>query len=203
MICVITGDIINSKKNNPKAWLKLLKAELDTIGNSPKFWEIYRGDSFQAIINNPEDALTMAIKIKAALKSARHINVRMAIGLGDRTYNAAKVTESNGSAFVHSGEKFELLRKEKQNLAIKSDSDIFDTEMNLYLKLGLIAMDNWTINAAEIVKTAMENPDKPQEELGRIVGIKQSAISNRLKRAYFYEIMEINEMYQAKLKALK
>ena len=123
MICVITGDKINSKKHNPKAWLKLLKAELDTIGNSPKLWEIYRGDSFQAIINNPADAVMIAIKIKAALKSVRHINVRMAIGIGDRTYNAAKVTESNGSAFVHSGGKFELLRKEKQNLAIKSDSD--------------------------------------------------------------------------------
>ena len=52
MIAVITGDIINSKKMNPKAWLKPLKTELDTIGDTPKIWEIYRGDSFQAIINN-------------------------------------------------------------------------------------------------------------------------------------------------------
>ena len=46
-------------------------------------------------------------------------------------------------------------------------------------------MDNWTVNAAEIVKTTMENPDKLQEELGKIVGIKQSAISNRLKTGLF------------------
>jgi hypothetical protein len=203
MVSVITGDIINSKRNNPKAWLKPLKKELDAIGKSPKFWEIYRGDSFQVIVSDPKNALLTAIKIKATLKSIQGINVRMSIGMGSRTHNAPKVTESNGSAFVHSGEKFETLKKEKQNLAIKSDWPVFDEEMNLYLKLSLIAMDNWTINAAEIVKTAMENPGKVQEELGQIVGIKQNAISNRLKRAYYGEIMEVNEMYKIKLKSLK
>lgn len=203
MVSVITGDIINSKRNSPKAWLKPLKKELDTIGKSPKYWEIYRGDSFQVIVSDPKNALLTAIKIKATLKSIQGINVRMSIGMGSRTHNAPKITESNGSAFVHSGEKFETLKKEKQNLAIKSDWPEFDEEMNLYLKLSLIAMDNWTVNAAEIVKTAMENPGKLQEELGQIVGIKQNAISNRLKRAYYGEIMEVNEMYKSKLKSLK
>jgi len=99
--------------------------------------------------------------------------------------------------------KFEKLKKEKQNLAIKSNWPLFDKEMNLLLKLALIAMDNWTINTAEIVHTALENPGKVQEELGKIVGIKQNAISNRLKRAYFDEIMEVNEMYIEKLKSLQ
>ena len=203
MIAVITGDIINSKKLNPKKWLKPLKAELDTIGPGPKCWEIYRGDSFQLMMTNPEDVLATAIKIKATLKSISNMDVRMAIGIGTKTHSAQKVTESNGTAFIHSGEKFEMLKKEKQNLAVKSDWPEFDKEMNLYLKLALIAMDNWTVNAAEIVKTTMENPDKLQEELGKIVGIKQNAISNRLKRAYYDEIMEVNEMYKSKLKTLK
>ena len=176
---------------------------METIGPDPKFWEIYRGDSFQLMITNTADALVTAIKIKASLKSISNMDVRMAVGIGTKTHSAQKVTESNGTAFVHSGEKFEMLKKEKQNLAIKSDWPEFDKEMNLYLKLALIAMDNWTTNAAEIVKTTMENPDKLQEELGQIVGIKQNAISNRLKRAYYDEIMEVNEMYKSKLKTLK
>jgi SatD family (SatD) len=203
MVAVITGDIINSKKINPKKWLKPLKRELDKIGMSPKFWEIFRGDSFQVIINKPENALQWAIKIKAVLKSIQDIDVRMAIGIGDISYNAPKITESNGSAFVNSGEKFEMLRKQKQNLAVKSNRADFDKEMNLFLRLALIAMDNWTVNAAEIVNTTLENPGKLQEELGRIVGIKQNAISNRLKRAYYDEVMEVNEMYKVKLKTLK
>jgi SatD family (SatD) len=203
MISVITGDVIGSQKINPKLWLKTLKKELSTIGESPKFWEIYRGDSFQLVILRPEEALKIAIKIKASLKSIPDIDVRMAIGIGTRTHNAPRVTESNGTAFVHSGEKFEMLKNERQNLAVRSDWPEFDKEINLLLRLSLIIMDNWTVNAAEVVKTTMENPDKVQEELGQIVGIKQNAVSNRLKRAYYNEIMEVNNMYINKLKSLK
>ena len=121
MIAVITGDVINSKKNAPRIWLTPLKKELNSIGKTPKIWEIYRGDSFQVVISKAEDALLVAMKLKASLKAVKGINVRMAIGIGKRTYNAAKVTESNGSAFVNSGEKFEMLKQQKQNLAIKSD----------------------------------------------------------------------------------
>lgn len=203
MFCVITGDVINSTKKPPQKWLSLLKKELNKIGKSPKVWEIYRGDSFQVLINKPEEALLAAIKIKAALKTLPNIDVRMALGLGSRTHNAARITESNGSAFVHSGEKFETLKNEKQNLSIKSDWPGFDKEMNLFLRIILIPMDSWTINSAEAVKVAIENPGKSQEELGLIMGIKQNAVSNRLKRAYYGEVMEVNEMYKIKLKALK
>ncbi|MEO5650569.1 MAG: hypothetical protein ABIR03_11690 [Ginsengibacter sp.] len=81
MICIITGDVINSKRNSPKAWLSPLKKELNKVGKSPKFWEIYRGDSFQVMISNPNDALMTAIKIKATLKCIQGINVRMSIGM--------------------------------------------------------------------------------------------------------------------------
>ncbi|MEO9022836.1 MAG: hypothetical protein ABI237_08465 [Ginsengibacter sp.] len=203
MICVITGDVINSTKNVPRVWLKPLKKELNEIGESPKVWEIYRGDSFQVLVNDPVNALITAIKIKAALKSIQNTDVRMALGLGSRTYNAPKITESNGSAFVHSGEKFELLKSEKQTLCIKSDWPDFDREMNLYLKLILIPMDSWTVNAAEVVKAAIDYPGKSQEELGLMVGVKQNAVSSRLKRACYSEVMEVNEMYKTKLKTLK
>jgi hypothetical protein len=203
MVAVITGDVINSQKSNPKVWLRALKDELSKAGKAPRIWDIYRGDSFQLLVDNAEGALLAAIKIKSALKTIKKINVRMAIGLGDLTHAAAKITESNGTAFIHSGEKFEKLKKEKQNLAIKSNWPLFDREMNLLLKLALIAMDNWTINTAEIVHTTLENPGKVQQELGKIVGIKQNAISNRLKRAYFDEVMEVNEMYVEKLKSLQ
>lgn len=203
MVCVITGDVINSKKNKPQTWLAPLKRELNGIGATPKTWQIYRGDSFQAVINKAESGLLIAMKLKASLRSVKGINVRMALGLGNITYNAAKVTESNGTAFVHSGEKFEMLNQQKQNLAIKSDWPQFDEEINLYLRLALIAMNNWTVNTAEIVRVAMENPKKSQHQLGKLIGIKQSAISTRLRRAYYEEIMEVNEMYKSKLKLLK
>jgi hypothetical protein len=203
MISVITGDIINSRRVATRLWQTVLKEELGKLGTSPETWEIYRGDSFQLEIADPAAALINAIKIKAAIKSKGKIDIRMSIGLGEKTHDAAAVTESNGSAFINSGDKFELLKKEKQNLAIKSDSPKFDKEINLYLKLCLITMDRWTANSAEIVNLAIENPNKSQEELGKLVGIKQTAVSLRLNRAHFAEIIEVNEMYKNKLEELK
>ena len=203
MVGVLTGDIINSKNYEPTVWMKPLKRELNKAGKNPMTWEIYRGDSFQLLIKKPENALLYAIAIKAALKSIKKLDVRMAIGLGEVAFNAEKITESNGSAFVNSGEKFELLKQEKQNMAIKSEWPDFDKEMNLYLKLSLMAMDNWTVNAAKAMNIAINNKDKSQVDLGELLGINQSAVSSRLKRAYYEEVMEVNAMFQTKLNALK
>ena len=203
MVGVITGDIINSKKHEPNVWINALKKELSKAGKSPINWEIYRGDSFQLMIKKPEDALLFAVSIKSAIKSIKKLDVRMAIGMGEISFNGEKITESNGSAFVNSGEKFELLKQEKQNLAIKSAWPEFDREMNLYLKLSLIAMDNWTVNAAKAMSIAVSNKDKSQVDLGELLGINQSAVSSRLKRAYYEEVMEVNAMFQSKLNALK
>lgn len=200
MIAVITGDVINSSKANPRIWLKILTTELGKHGKDPRDWEMYRGDSFQLLISDPLHALSAAIIIKAAIKAVPGLDVRMAIGIGEREHRAAKISQSNGPAFVYSGEKFERLKKDRQNLAIKTNSPDFDEEMNLYLRLCLIIMDNWTQNAAEVVKFSMENPEKSQQELGKLIGIQQNAVSGRLKRAHYVEILEVIQMYQNKLK---
>ena len=40
MTSILTGDIINSKKNDDNFWIKTLKETLDTFGESPKYQEI-------------------------------------------------------------------------------------------------------------------------------------------------------------------
>lgn len=120
IVAIITGDIINSRNANPKKWLTILKKALSHSGGSPSTWEVFRGDSFQLEVKNPADALLTAIRIKANLKTVKGLDARMAIGIGEKGYSAPRITESNGAAFVYSGEKLESLKKEKQNLAVKS-----------------------------------------------------------------------------------
>lgn len=200
MTSVITGDIINSQKVTPSLWLDILKEELSTIGPSPLNWEVFRGDSFQVEVTDPYESLEKAIKIKASIKCIRGLDVRVAIGFGDKTFDAPKITESNGTAFVFSGEKYEQIVKAKINMAVASPSEDFDRDINLFLRFALIVMDKWSVNSAEMVKTAMENIDKPQRELGKLLGIKQNTVSSRLKRAYYDEITELLKIYQTKLK---
>jgi hypothetical protein len=203
MTSVITGDIINSQKAKPAQWLNKLKKTLTIWGSTPKQWEIYRGDSFQLEIKKPSDAINAAIQIKSAIKSIKGMDVRMAIGIGEKKYNARKVSESNGSAFVYSGELVEDLKKLNLNMAVRSAYPDFDKEINLYLKLALFIMDNWSNNTAETVYAALQYPDKSQTSLGALLKVKQNAISARLKRAHYEEITEVIQMYRYKISQLE
>lgn len=212
MIAIITADIINSRKVvNQEIWITPLKKLLANYGPTPQKWEIYRGDYFQIEIDEPKEALLLALKIKALIKSinvnedrkkANSIDVRMAIGIGTKEYTADRISESNGTAFIHSGEKFEKLKKEKTTLAIQSSSPNFDYEMNLYLKLAVIQMDAWTVNSATLFTTLFEDPEKKQTEIGAILGIGQNSVSGRFKRAHVDEIQELDKMYRYKLKEI-
>ncbi|EIJ39987.1 hypothetical protein JoomaDRAFT_3034 [Galbibacter orientalis DSM 19592] len=203
MTSIITGDIINSREiKNPEEWLAPLKEIFYNIDSSNKYWEIYRGDSFQIEIRDWYQAFEMAVLIKATIKSIKALDVRMAIGVGEKTHKAKRISESNGSAFIYSGEEFEKLKQNKVNLAIKTANNELNKELNLYFKLALIAMDNWTKKSAEIVTLSIKNPELPQEELGNIIGIKQNTVSEHLKRASFEEIMEVDKMYRHKISTL-
>jgi predicted XRE-type DNA-binding protein len=198
MIGIITGDIVNSRKLSSKVWMNGFKTLLQTFGKNPTDWEIYRGDEFQLEVKNPEDTLLVAFQIKAFFKTLK-LDVRMSIGLGEKTYKAKKITESNGTAFSRSGEVFENLKKQKINLSINSGNSDFDLEMNLMLRLCLVFMDNWLSQAAEFVKVAIEKQELSQEEIGLILGINQAAVSRRRTRAQFDILLDIDQYYRMQI----
>ncbi len=203
MISVITGDIIHSQRfSESNIWIDILKKSFSKLNISEGKWNIYRGDSFQIEIKDVSRALEASIYIKACVMTVKDLNVRMAIGIGEKTFDGENVTESNGTAFVFSGETLENLKAEKLNLKIKSRNKEFDDELNLYFRLSLIAMDNWTTNSAEIVKLYFEHPEKLQKEVAVKLGISQNAVSKRQSRSYLDEILQLNEMYKQKVKAV-
>lgn len=202
MIAVLTGDIINSRGQEKTIWLNSLKSVLATKGNTPKDWEIYRGDEFQLQLSNAEDALLTAFQIKSRIKSYENIDVRIAIGLGDKTLNTRKITESNGSAFVNSGRKFDELKKEKLSLSIVSGNEFFDKEMDLLLRWALVNIDGWTAVSAEIVYLFLNNPALSQTDVAQRLNIQQSAVSQRLKRANFDLLIQLIDFYKEKIRSL-
>lgn len=201
MTSVITGDIINSRRTtNPSGWLTALKKALSEYGKSPGTWEIYRGDSFQVEIKDATSSFLAAIKIKASIKAFTNLDVRMAIGIGKKTFKALKITESNGDAFVNSGEMFESIKKNKQTLGIKTPWPEMDKELNLILSLASIAMDKWTPSSAELVKLSLQLNTSSQKILGRKLKIGQSSVSERQARAYYKEMMDAEDFFSLKLK---
>ena len=203
MTSILTGDIIKSRSiKNPELWLSILKEALTRCSEDSSQWEIYRGDSFQLELESPADSLKAAIYIKTCIKTIKGLDVRIAIGIGEKTFKGKSVVESNGEAFLFSGETLESLKKEKVNLKIKTTNDQLNQELNLYFKLASTIMDNWTTNSAEIVKLYMEQPQALQEQLGKHIGINQNAVSSRQKRAQLDLIMQLEQFYRQKITQL-
>mgnify|MGYP003866944009 CR=1 FL=1 len=166
----------------------------------PRFWDIYRGDSFQIELANAADSFTLVMRIKAMLRSQKELDTRVAIGIGDKSFAAGSISQSNGSAFIHSGELLESLKAQKQSLAIRSPWREWDDEMNTYLKMALVIMDQWKPKTAELVSVVLQHPQKSQQEIADLLQIQQAGVSQGLKRAHLKELLDWDDIFKKKLK---
>lgn len=199
MIAIITGDVVNSRSVNASAWQPLLKKILKQYGKEPVDWELYRGDSFQLRVA-PEQALWAVIHIKAGIKQLPQLDARTAIGIGDEEFKDKKITTSAGSAFIRSGECFDMLKK--QNIAVASGNEPFDEVINLMLSLSLLTTNNWSATVALAITTSMENTEMSQTALAAKMNKSQSSISEALKRGGYEEVKQMELFYRKQVKQL-
>jgi len=201
MIAVITGDIINSQQAETKVWINKLKNLLGNWGSTPETWEIYRGDEFQFKCNI-NDVFWHFLAIKSLIKSQENLDVRIAIGIGDESFLSEKITESNGTAYVHSGRLLNDLKNDGHTVAIKTTNDLLDRDLNILLKWSSKDFDNWTMATSEIIHEMIMNNDITQEDLAKKFTISQSSVSQRLKRANYDLIVETNQYFRKKIAEL-
>ena len=202
MIAIITGDIINSRGHEPTEWMPKLKSCLAQWGDTPGTWEIYRGDEIQVRIAVSE-ALFVVIQLKALIKTMKGLDIRMGIGIGDESFIGTGVSESNGSAYQRSGMTLTALKEKKVNLMLTTADEEYNNTMNLVLKLASDFMDDWSPVSAEIVYLSLRNPNKSQQNLAEQLNIKQSAVSQRTKRARLDLVQEVLAYYETTIKTIR
>jgi hypothetical protein len=194
LTAIITGDLINSREVKPKIWLPVLE---QAIGLYSSKSDIYRGDSFQVEVEI-EKVFDAIFYIKACLKTIPSMDVRMAVGIGNKDFKNRSIKKSNGEAFMYSGEAFEALKKE--TIGIKTPWPESTELMRLVLELTSQIADGWSENVANSVKIAFENPGKNQQELAEILGKKyQSQISTELTKAGYHKIVKAIEYCKGNL----
>lgn len=121
---VITGDLVNST-NIAVEWRQTVVDALNACVTdfsplTPIKIEMYRGDSFQVVVDNPELSLTIAIAIRAKLRAStpekKEIwDARISVGIGDVSFESDNIVTSDGEAFRLSGRAFDAMGKKTDN----------------------------------------------------------------------------------------
>ena len=210
LYAVITGDLIDSSKFVNNEWQKVAFllyesfriVENETVPNEAfqyKF-EIYRGDSFQGVLKNPEFALKTAITILTYLQTHpvnnKMVLPRLSIGIGTIDYfsSSDKISESDGEAFRNSGRILDEMKKKNEMLKVTTPesrlNDIFDVQCTFFDVL----CDKWKIEDSEALFGKMKN--LTQEQIAFEYGISQSAVSYRLKSAGYKAVKKFIHYYE-------
>ncbi len=192
MWCVITGDVVRSQ-SQASGWLSILKSALAQLGQEGYDWEVFRGDSFQLLVPAREGMRSIYF-LRAALRSHEGLDVRIGIGLGEVSSRAFNVSESQGSAFIHSGEAFDSLGK----TMLKVRSTLPSQEL-LQAGMGLIefVIQTWSPAMASAIHAKLERPKLTQMAIAEELGVAQSYISAVQKRAGLKELLQFEEAFKS------
>ena len=202
MRAVLTGDIIDSRKaENPQKWIENLRRVLNFYGESPKNWEIFRGDSFQ-LETEAKNAFEAAFRIKTAINTLKFLDVRISIGLGETEFKTDSVTLNNGSSFIYSGEAFDQLKSRKRKLILSCENQLLQDELNMMLRLSEAVLENWSESSAIAMDMLFENPGISQTQMAKKLGITQPSVSARLRVAHADEILALIAYYSQRIEGL-
>ena len=128
MRAVLTGDIVNSTLLGKAAEKKLLHI-MQQLFRDHKL-EFYRGDSFQALLQQPAAALRLSLLCRSAAISLQEAqppvlsDFRISIGIGEVISPVRTLRTAKGQAFVLSGRALDEITKTNSRLAITTGNEL-------------------------------------------------------------------------------
>lgn len=213
MKAVITADLIDSSQYDEEVLEKVLdtlSSEFDQIIKHHKKKEvrfnIYRGDSFQGVIQDPANALLISLQIKAVINRihlkktkknktySKVADFKIAIGIGTIDLERKAISESNGQAFQFSGRSLDEMKTENRKTRLKSPEQEIDDEFNTSFYLLDTITDKWSTASAEVVYYLLKG--FKEREIAQELKITQSAVNQRKKASGWEAISGLLERYQ-------
>jgi hypothetical protein len=187
---VITADIMQSTEMTDSARVLIYTAVKDVLNSTTKGYnmqsEMYRGDSFQCLINNPKDGLRVALLIKTFIKSVliketldtrkQTFDVRMALGIGGISLKTNNVITSDGEAFQLSGRLLDELKRTKATFSIVTNDD-FNNELSIESLLLDTIITDLSPMQSEVIYYKLLNYN--ETEIAKKLNVNQSAINQR------------------------
>jgi len=202
LFAVLTGDIAGSSRLQGEQREKLLK-ELkvsfhiveEILGNDAMVYpfEIFRGDSFQGVLQIPELSLITSIIIRAKVRSIFKttlkdaFDARIAIGVGSISLLPDRSSgEGDGEAYRNSGPELDKLKKKSRLLIVKTPWEEVNQELNVECALLDTIISRWSVQQMEVVIEHLRG--KTQEQIAENLKISQPGVRKRIQLAHVNEI---------------
>jgi hypothetical protein len=202
LYAVITGDIAGSSRLQGEERKKLLNglkhsfAVIDEILGKEIMaypFEIFRGDSFQGVLNVPELSLKAALIIRAKVRSSFKttlkdaFDARIAIGIGEISLLPNfSGGEGDGEAYRNSGPELDLMGKTLRYVMVKTPWEDANQELNVECALLDTIISRWTVQQIEVVIEHFKG--KTQEQIADGLKISQPGVRKRIQAAHASEI---------------
>lgn len=192
---VITGDIVKSSKlslDKHKLLVKVMKScskEISKVfpGALKYEPELFRGDSWQVLIQKPELAFSIALFYRAYLKAKMQldsIDARMAVSIG--TVDFIESSFGIGDAYKISGNALDKKGKRKFKFVsdILPDSNVLD----LIIQNTDFISARWTSKQSKIALLALQNSS--QKTIASKLRISQQAVSKQVDAAGWFIVAD-------------
>jgi len=232
IVGVITGDIVDSRGMSVKAREKLyldLKKFLEEL--KKQVWiteyELFRGDSFQCVIEKKEESLKVCLMIRAFIKSYISLeqkkiyadyldkgkiatkgyfpnknDIRLALGIGKVDFlKKNSLAHSDGEAFHLSGDALDHLKGAPYRMMVKTFDKAFNESIESSVLLLDAILQKWTNNQAEIIQLKLRN--MKEDDIAKKLKITQPAVNQRTKTSQWYAIEKLLSYFATTIKDWK
>jgi hypothetical protein len=202
---VLTGDIVNSTKLSAAEEEELIQALKRFLNDKARHTQFYRGDSFQAYLDRPEDALELALQCRAAAISQPEekegeskpveSDIRISIGIGDVVLPIGNLGEAKGEAFIRSGRRFDELQQQSEHrLAISSGEPTADIGFEVMADYLDSIYRGMTVKQAKVIVELLGNTT--QQQLAVTLNKSKSTISQLANDGGWPKIERVLQQYK-------
>ena len=193
---VLTGDITDSQSYTDKDFGNILTALKQHLSGYAKqyvgHFDIYRGDAFQLVVNQPQYSMHIALGLRLALKARTpSVDVRISVAVGEAYFRPKEVKTGTGEAFVLSGRGLDSIKP--NYLTFSSSNTELESKTQLLTRFADTHVSGLTQTQSETLLTYLEASDKSHDNIAALLDKNRSNVSRILNASNYKLVAEYLE----------
>lgn len=202
VVAVLTGDIVKSQSLTDLVFnttIKALKEQLQ--GYSSKYqgdYDIFRGDAFQFVTQQPHKIIDVAVALRLSLKAlSPSIDIRISCAVGNASFREGEIKTGIGEAFVVSGRGLDKLKT--QYIAFDSAYESI-SHTHLLTRFADTHLAGLTQTQSETVLAYLMSEDKNHDSVASSLGKNRSNITRILNASHYKLIADYLDYMEQHIK---